>query len=176
MAQAARKIEYSTEAHAKADELLAGIVAATEQLEGAREECTAEVDLVTGRFVSRIVEAKQEAEKLAKALEKLMKVNRYKLFDGTDRVDLENGALLFAIEERVKRAKDVLKRLEETGAEEKAFIVTKAVNWDELEKWTDERLIEIGTERKREEKFSFEVKSLSPQRTQSAQRKKKGKK
>ena len=57
----------------------------------------------------------------------------------------------------MKRAKDVLKHLEESGAEDAAFIVTKAVNWEHLEKWSDERLIEVGTERKRTENFTWEI-------------------
>jgi len=86
-----------------------------------------------------------------------MKANRDGFFKGeSERVDLRFGALLYAIEKRVKRAKDVLQRLEEIGAEE-AIIVTKSVDWDVLEGWTDERLIEVGTERKRTEKYSYEV-------------------
>jgi len=93
---------------------------------------------------------------LEKRPEKLMKVNRADLFDSADRIDLAHGALLFSIRERVRRAKGVLARLEEIGAKD-GLITRTSVNWDALEKWTDERLIETGTERVREDCFSYEV-------------------
>ena len=153
-----KQARHPTEAHRQADELLDQIGELEAKLTVARNVYLAEIELMSARLKDRIGPIKLNQEKLKKTLEKLMKTSRFVLFDGTDRVDLDNGALLFAIEDRVRRAKDMLARLEETGAEDSAFIVTRAVNWDYLETWTDERLLEVGTERKREEKFSWELK------------------
>jgi len=54
------------------------------------------------------------------------------------------------------RVRGMLARLEEIGAVE-AIKIVKSVDWDVLDKWTDERLIEVGTERGKKERFAYEI-------------------
>lgn len=35
--------------------------------------------------------------------------------------------------------------------------IEKSVNWDEIEKWSDERLTAIGTERVTKEEFGYDL-------------------
>jgi phage host-nuclease inhibitor protein Gam len=156
MAVTAKKIEYRTEAHAKADELLSLLKDEQGKIDKLNAEYSEKVSALGAPYKVAIRQKSEDLGIIEKRLKKLMKANRDEFFAESDRVDLKCGALLFAILERVKRTKDVLRRLEETGADE-AIIVTRSVNWDLLEDWTDERLIEIGTERKRKEEYSYEI-------------------
>jgi len=70
--------------------------------------------------------------------------------------DLTNGALLHKIERRVKRTRKMLERLEAIEAED-AIKIVKSVDWDVIEKWTYERLIEVGTERVKKETFAYKL-------------------
>ena len=156
MAQAAKKIEYATEAHATADELLKAIKEEQEELAALNNKYFEQANALASIYKVAIQQKKVGLEAIEKRLKKLCKANRDDFFSESDRVDLRYGALLFAVEESIKRAREVLARLEEIGAAE-AIIVTKSVNWDVLEDWTDERLIEAGTERKRTERYSYEI-------------------
>lgn len=156
MAEAAKKMDYPTMAHLTADVYLEDIRATTLALRAMKGEWKTEFDELALRWKAKLAPLKTKLDELSNSLEKLMKANRDVLFDGTDRVDLCYGALLFAVQKRVKRARNLLAGLERLGAEE-AIIITKSVDWDALEKWTDERLIEAGTERLQEDKFSWEV-------------------
>jgi phage host-nuclease inhibitor protein Gam len=156
MALPAKKIEHRTEAHAKADELLRSIKEEQEKLAALNGKYSEQAQLLVQIYKVAIKQKKAYLELLEKRLKKLCKANRDDFFSKTDRVDLNYGALLFAVEKSVKRAREVLARLEEIGAAE-AVIITKSVNWDVLEDWTDERLIEVGTERKRTERYSYEI-------------------
>ena len=103
-------------------------------------------------YWTRIVEG------LNKDLVALMKKNSEAIFEGEERVELGHGSLLFTIEERVVKARGVLEKLKEqkfTGA----IKVVESVDWDALEKWPVERLVLVGTKRKREEIFSWELKA-----------------
>jgi hypothetical protein len=156
MGQPAKKIGYPTEAHAKADELLCSIREEQGKIAELNGQYAEQVNEVAARYKVAIKQKLADLGQLEKRLKKLMKANREGFFADADRIDLGNGALLLALEKRVKRAKETLKRLEEIGAVE-AIIVTKSVDWDVLETWTDERLIEVGTERKRTDKYSYEI-------------------
>jgi DNA repair ATPase RecN len=55
----------------------------------------------------------------------------------------------------IEQRKEALRRLD---LELEAIIIEKKVNWDELEKWPDEKLIACGTERVVKEKIIYELK------------------
>ena len=79
------------------------------------------------------------------------------------KVELPGGDLFYSLEEYVVKRKGVLALLERYGFEE-AIRRTAAVDWDALAdkvEWPDEALGLIGTERKKRESFSFEVREES---------------
>lgn len=159
MGEPARKIHenvHPTTAHAEADEMLREIGKTTDALSKLEAEAKAALDSVTAAYQSRVDALKGKIADLDKGIKTLAKKHQADLFDGSDRVDLRFGALLHSIEMRVKKARGLLERLEELGAVEAVKIV-KSVDWDVLEKWSDERLIEVGTERVRKEVFAYEV-------------------
>jgi hypothetical protein len=82
------------------------------------------------------------------------------VFDGEERVDLKHGALLFAIEERVKKLKDtqtMLENLKRYGFRD-AIKTVESVDWDKMENWPVEKLVMVGTKRARKEVFGYEIK------------------
>lgn len=140
----------------RADELLIQIAGRTERLEAACAKYQDELQVVKDRHQDAIVGLEDLIASASGELLTLMKKNTTEIFEGESRVELENGSLLFTIEERVKKARGVLEKLEELGFEEGIERSAK-VNWDELEKWPVERLVLVGTERKRKEVFSWEI-------------------
>ena len=69
------------------------------------------------------------------------------------------------------RGIDMLARLKELGAAD-GIKISELVNWDKIEEWPDERLIEIGTERVKDDKFAYELYAQEPQSTPKAIRRK----
>ncbi len=77
-----------------------------------------------------------EGQKVAleAALQSLARENKGTLFRGeSDRLDLPHGALLYEVQRRVRRARQVLARLEEAGYTE-AIRIAKSVDWEALER------------------------------------------
>ncbi|HUU40971.1 MAG TPA: host-nuclease inhibitor Gam family protein [Desulfatiglandales bacterium] len=149
-------MRYNTESHKQADKILADLTALTAEMGEIQSDSEKELEAIKAAYKDRIAPVKEGVEALEKALKTLAKKHRADLFDGRDRIDLENGALIFSIERRVKKAKCVLQKLKELEFIE-AIKIAESVDWDQLEKWTDERLFLIGTERKVEEKFEYEL-------------------
>jgi len=118
-----------------------------------------ELEAIKARFYPEIEKYKENIRKLESELEKFVKRHKAELFDGSDMVDTNVGRIIWQVKEAVKRAKGVLERLEELGWSE-AIIIEKRVNWDELERWPDERLIACGTERVIKEKIVYEIKQI----------------
>lgn len=115
------------------------------------------IEAVKEQHEAGMSELRAQIEALEKKLKAYMEKHSAEIFEGEDRVELENGSLLFNVEYRVKQARGVLKKLEELGIDE-AIEVSKKVKWDELEKWPVERLVMVGTEKKRKEIFDYELK------------------
>ncbi len=148
---------FPTEAHGEADFLLAELAKTTADLERRQAQAEFEIAQVTASWEIILKPLRERLKAQEEALLKLARSARGKLFDGADRVDLPHGALLHSIQEAVKKARGVLTKLEELGLEE-AVKVVKTVKWDVLEKWPEEKLIMVGTERLRKEVFAYEVK------------------
>lgn len=146
----------------KADDLLIRIAEAEGLIKDDANAMAREIDAIKEQYGSKINYWRRIMKDLEKDLVKLMKTNSAEIFDGEDRVELTHGSLLFQIEERVKKAKGVLEKLEEQGFTD-ALEISKKVNWDELEKWPVERLALVGTERKRKEVFTYELKDICTQ-------------
>ena len=148
--------------HKQADDLLIRIAEAEGLINDDAGAMAREIDTIKEQYGSKINYWRRIMKDLEKDLVKLMKTNAAEIFDGEDRVELKHGSLLFQIEKRVKKAKGVLEKLEEQGFTD-ALEISKKVNWDELEKWPVERLALVGTERKRKEVFTYELKDICTQ-------------
>ena len=86
----------------------------------------------------------------------LMKKGKAYLFDGTDVVRLANGSLIHSVADKVSIPRDALARCEALGFDE-AVKIAKSLDREAIEKWTDERLVLIGAERKQKEEFSYDL-------------------
>lgn len=140
----------------EAEEILEKIKEIKLSLEGLQREYEKELEGLKVKYYHSIESLKNELRKKEEELERFAIKHKAKLFVG-DLAELRNGRLLLQVKEVVKRARGVLERLEALGWTE-AIIVTKKVNWEVLEKWTDERLIAVGTERIIKESITYEIK------------------
>jgi small-conductance mechanosensitive channel len=157
MGEPAKKIEeYPTAHHAKADELLAQAAEVAATLKRLLDNCHAELKQVTQEWGELILPQKRLLDGIEKQIKAYAKKHRVDLFEGRDRIDLSHGALLRKEEERVKQIRGMLERLEEIGATD-AIKTVKSADWEVIEGWTDERLIEVGTERVKKETFAYEL-------------------
>jgi hypothetical protein len=118
--------------------------------------CQTELEILVRNHAQATGPLRARLEALDKKIKAHAKKHQVDLFVGRDRIDLVNGALLRKEEEYVRRVRGMLARLEEIGAVE-AIKIVKSVDWDVLDKWTDERLIEVGTERGKKERFAYEI-------------------
>jgi len=98
----------------------------------------------------------RQIKALEARLKKLVRAQKAPLMGGADRVDLPNGAVLFAVERRVKRVKGMLERLKRRGFD---FCIRTAesVNWAAVEELSDDALEGLGTEWVDRERFSYEI-------------------
>jgi len=151
----ARKL-YLSEAHKEADQLLMEMAGYKCRLKAIQDRAEAEIAKIRGKYVAEIKDLESIIQALDKKIKTLCKYEREELFAETQRVELQHGALLYHAEWKIKRARGVLDKLEELGMTE-AIKVSKSVRWDVLEKWTDEKLFLVGTERKLKESFSYEL-------------------
>jgi phage host-nuclease inhibitor protein Gam len=172
MAETAKKSDYPTPAHAEADELLARAATLTATLSGIQEECQVEVAALAAKHKEKAGPVKKELEKLGKQIAAFAKKHQVDLFEGRDRIDLLNGALLHQEGSHVVKPRgiDMLSRLKDLGIAD-GIKITELVDWDKIEEWPDERLIEIGTERVPDDKFAYELYAQEPERPPKAKRK-----
>lgn len=140
----------------KADDLLGRLKIHKKMLEDIEGQYKEELEQIKNKYYKHIESTKQEIREIEEELQKYALKHRHELFAG-DIAELNNGRLILQIKKAVKRVRGMLERLEALGWTE-AIIVEKKVNWDELEKWTDERLIAAGTERVVKETVTYELK------------------
>lgn len=146
-----------SEAVGEADLLLERIGRAGQELEEEEARARAEMEEVRRKYHDQIAGAKARMEIWAEELRRLMRTHKRELFSGEDdRLELAHGALLYAVEEYVVKARRVLRRLKEAGLLE-AVKVAESVDWDKLRTWPEEKLVMVGTERKRREVFAYEI-------------------
>lgn len=155
MAEPARKLKPS-DLHGQADNMLQELGSVERQLQVERAAAQEQIDLVVANYKGRIGNLEKQLELLDKALRVYAKQHAGELFADADRVELRHGALMHAVDLRVKRIRDMLERLDERGLSE-AVKIARSVDWDVVEKWPDERLVDLGTERVRKDVYSYEV-------------------
>lgn len=115
-----------------------------------------ELEIVRKKFAPTIEQLETEIKTLDGEALAFAKLHAAVLFGDRDRVDLKNGAYLHATTKPVKRVRTMLETLKEQGKDEAIQIIEK-VNWDVVETWTDEQLVEVGTERVPKESFAYEL-------------------
>ncbi len=115
-----------------------------------------EVEPIKNKYYKHIESIKNDIRQIEESLQKFALKNKYELFKG-DVAEFDNGRLIYQLTKQVKRVRGMLERLEQLGWTE-AIIIEKKVNWDEINKWTDERLIAAGTERIIKENVQYELK------------------
>jgi len=154
-----RTVAYDIPAGLKAeiDKFFEVIKRQKEALSEVETRYTEELEALKAKYYPEIEQRKEALRRLELELEKFAKKHMGELFKETDYVDTGLGRLIYQVKEAVKRAKGVLEKLEELGWQE-AIIIEKKVNWDEVEKWPDEKLIACGTERVVKEKIIYEIK------------------
>jgi len=127
-----------------------------------------EIDRITAAFNEAVAdlqtkyEAKVEISKISLegaqiGLMQVMKFEKKILFDGTDIVNLPHGSLIHAIVDKVKIPKTALATCEKLGFSE-VVKIAKSLDRDAIEKWSDEKLVLIGAERRPKEEFSYDLK------------------
>ena len=140
----------------QADDLLEEIGEWESRLAVVETEIAIEIEEITSRHQDDLDKLKAFIKTRDSQLRRLIKKHKSGLFSSDDdRLDLEHGALLYSKNKLVKKAKGMLARLIK-GKERDAIKVVESVNWDELEKWPDEKLKHFGTERKEKELFAYE--------------------
>lgn len=151
------KIKKMTEEMKIADDLLAQIADIQVELAEIGAASKAEMDQVKAKWKAEANQCKERLKAVEKDLVKLSKTHRATLFAAGDRLDLQHGALLHQVEMRVRRAKSVTVELLKGLGFADGVKVSESVNWDAIEKWPDEKLVAIGTERKERETFEYET-------------------
>jgi phage host-nuclease inhibitor protein Gam len=143
-----------------ADEQLAAIARQVAAIRQTEAEASAEIEKIRSACQSEMDAMKADLSVLEKDLLRLAKTVKGAIFNGeSDRVDLPHGSLLYQVEKRVRKARSVTTdRLEELGFDD-AVKTAKSVDWDAIDQWPDARLAAIGTERKRKEVYSYELKN-----------------
>jgi methyl coenzyme M reductase gamma subunit len=154
----------------QADDLLEEIGICEDKLNHLDADLAAEIETVTGIYRDDQDKLKAILKTRISQLNRLMKKHKKALFidpvrayipgpieeTTSTRLNLKHGALLYSLQKRVKQAKGMLARLQK-HKEKTAIKITETVNWDELEKWSDEKLAKVGTERIKKELFAYEV-------------------
>jgi phage host-nuclease inhibitor protein Gam len=141
------------------DQLLGQIARAQLELTRINYDWDAAIQELERQYGEKAKEVKQRLAQLEKQLNKEAKAAKGELFRSeNDRLELTNGALIYSVSQRVKRAKAVTpERLEELGYTD-GVRIEKRVKWEALESWPEEKLIAVGTERVRKENIDYETK------------------
>ena len=140
----------------EADWILGQIRDFKERLDEVHSKAEEELALIRKKYEPEIKLLQNNIQQMEKRLKEICKKQKPVLFAETDRVELKNGAILYHAKWKVRRARAVLKKLKELGLTE-AIKVTESVRWDVLEKWSDEKLFIVGTEKVLKEDFTYEL-------------------
>jgi phage host-nuclease inhibitor protein Gam len=154
--QAKKAKKMTNELIYKIESLLSAIKEEKEALSKVEAEYERELEVLKAKYYPEIEQRKNALKNLEQELEKFAKAYAGKLFQDGDIVELSIGRIIREIKIAVKRARGVLKKLEQLGWDE-AIIIQKKVNWDVLETWPEEKLIACGTERVIKVKITYEL-------------------
>jgi phage host-nuclease inhibitor protein Gam len=159
MTKQRKKIEIPDLAEIKreADVGLASIASQSAKIKALESEATGALQALEADYNARLTPAKETLKRSIAGLMDMMKSNKRVLFDGTDVVRLTNGSLIHSVADKVSIPRDALAMCEALGFAE-VIKIAKSLDRDAVEKWSDERLVLIGAERKQKEEFSYDLK------------------
>ena len=140
------------------NDLLGRVAGAREYLAVANSSVADAIARVRRQHQEWVSTAENAVAMRTQDVESFLKQNRKALFAAADRVDVENGAAVRLLESKVVHARCVTPEALEGLGLASAVRVAKSVDWDQVEKWPDERLVAIGTERKTKERIEWETK------------------
>ena len=160
---------FPTPAHARADALAAELLDLRAALGVIQAQAVLDLGLIKDFYAGRLKPLKDQATSLDKKIKALAKKERAVFFQRAgDQVSLPHIVLTFDVDEHVKQAEGVLANLKELALLElagapgyegfvEAIRIEESVRYEVLEKWTEARLLMVGTERARKEIFSYEL-------------------
>lgn len=141
-----------------ADDMLVGIREVSGAVESLLAEYNAAMATLTDRYEARLKPLREDLAADEKALISLMKKDKRSLFaDGIGTVRLENGSLIYNRTDRVTIPRDALASCKSQGFRD-VIKIAESLDRDAIEKWTDEKLLLIGAERKPKEEFNYDLK------------------
>ncbi len=129
-----------------------------EHLETINGKANAEIQAVHDRYADQVQYFSALITGLEKGLVKLVKKHRAEIVGEGDRADLPAGAVMCKDVERVKRIKGMLQKLKAAGLKQAIKVAAEYVNWDEVEKFSDDTLKDLGTKRVKKAVVSYELK------------------
>jgi phage host-nuclease inhibitor protein Gam len=145
-------------ARMEADLLLADILIGKKRLNDLHAEAEDKVKQVQAQYAPDIDLATTYLAGREMALEKLVRKYRAQILGDGDRADLPRGSVMLKIERRVKQAKGMLARLKAAGLSHAVRVIKEAVDWDVVNKFNDDTLARLGTERSEKLRFDYELK------------------
>jgi hypothetical protein len=140
-----------------ADILLAGIRKKWAAIDKITEWANNDMREITERYEKHHVPLMADVKALEKQLITLMKKERGTFFDGTDVLQLENGALIHESADKVTIPRDALDKCKKLKFLD-VIKIAESLDREAIEKWTTEKLLLIGAERKQTETFSYDLK------------------
>jgi phage host-nuclease inhibitor protein Gam len=142
---------------ATVDGVLADIAHARTVLEMREAVLAKEIEQIKEKYREPIEAAKTELDLLEKELRGLCRRNDAEIFGDQDRVDLESGSLLKNAGRRVVRARGVLAAILAKGWSALIKTPKPAVDWDRVERLSDEAVAALGTERRDFVEYNYEL-------------------
>lgn len=120
----------------------------------------AEVQQIRQKYEADTAGKRAELQRLEAQIELFCSENKQLIFnEGPDsRVDLSAGSLLYVIQTRAKQVRAMKHTLEQLGRDD-LIKTAKTVNWDAVNKLSNEELHALGTYRIELEIFNYELKS-----------------
>lgn len=148
----------------RADSHLKAILILSAKLAGINNAMNREFDAVRAKYSIEIDTTESLIRDYEDGLEALVKDRRGEILFGEDRADLHHGAVMLKIETRVKRVRKMLDRLKEENLTQ-AIKINESVDWDVIDRFDDDTIARIGSDRVNIERFSYELKAkaLTPE-------------
>lgn len=147
-----------TQVEINATGLLQSLRHAKKDLASTLAKAESELEAVRLKYQADIQTCEKAVKQAEKALAAFTKKHEVQLFDGRDRAEFKGvGALLMSSGWVVRRAKCVTIELLKKLGYRDGIRVEEKVDWDRINKWPDEKLVAIGTERNLKKEFGWEL-------------------
>ncbi len=140
------------------DNILLDISSLKRKIEEVRTQWDRAISELEKQYGAQLNGYKEQLRQKEKELIRISKQNISKIFDGSDRREFKNGVLYLQTTERVRRVRSVTTELLKQLGYNDGIKVIEKVDWEKIERWPDEKLVAIGTERVRNEEIKYELK------------------